>query len=344
MKHWWSVLCGMLVGLNGLLCVPQATADVIGMVTGSNAGTYFQFGQEIATLAGKAGVPILVKESEGSIDNLRRLASSENAAFGIVQSDVLGFVNRLNDQETRRIAAGLRLIFPFYNEEVHLLARKEIQRFEDLAGKRVVVGTRGSGNWLTSTNLLLMVNVRPAERIELSPPEAVIAVLQGQADAMFYVAGKPVKLFTTLGELQKDPEYDRLGQDIHFVPLTHERMLREYVASTIGSNDYAWVETTIPTVAVKAVLVSFDFSARNTLYYRQRCQQLSILGKVIRANFPELQRTGHPKWKEVNLNEELGIWKRDTCSQLTLRGGEIEKEDDLLKALKEGLRGKRQAR
>jgi hypothetical protein len=47
-----------------------------------------------------------------------------------------------------------------------------------------------------------MVNVRPAERIELSPLEALIAVLQGQADAMFYVAGKPVKLFTTLGELQ----------------------------------------------------------------------------------------------------------------------------------------------
>jgi TRAP transporter TAXI family solute receptor len=334
----------MLVGLNGLLCMPQAMADVIGMVTGSKAGTYFEFGQEIATLAGKAGVAILVKESEGSIDNLRRLASSENAAFGIVQSDVLGFVNRMNDQETRHLAARLRLIFPFYNEEVHLLARKEIQRFEDLAGKRVVVGTRGSGNWLTSNNLLLMVNVRPAERIELSPPEAFIAVLQGRADAMFYVAGKPVKLFTTLGELQKDPEYDRLGQGIHFVPLTHERMLREYVASTIGSDDYAWVETMIPTVAVKAVLVSFDFSAKNTPYYRQRCQQLSILGKEIRANFPELQRTGHPKWKEVNLNEELGIWKRDTCSQLRPRGGEIEKEDDLLKALKEGLRGKGQAR
>jgi uncharacterized protein len=344
MQHGWSVLCGVLVGLTGLLCVPQATADVMGMVTGSQAGTYFEFGEEIATLAGKAGVPILVKESEGSIDNLRRLASPENAALGIVQSDVLGFVTRLHDPETRRIAAALRLIFPFYNEEVHLLARKEIQRFEDLAGKRVVVGTRGSGNWLTATNLLLMVNVRPAERLELPPPEAVSAVLQGRADAMFYVAGKPVKLFTTLGELQKEPQYADLAQGIHFVPLTHERMLREYVASTIGPNDYAWVEATVPTVAVKAALVSFDFSAQNTWYYRHRCQQLSILGKVIRANFPELQRTGHPKWKEVNLNEELGIWKRDTCSQLTPRGGEIEKEEDLLKALKEGLSGKRHAR
>ena len=35
------------------------------------------------------------------------------------------------------------LVFPFYNEEVHLLARREIRRFEDLDGKRVVVGTSG---------------------------------------------------------------------------------------------------------------------------------------------------------------------------------------------------------
>jgi uncharacterized protein len=47
-------------------------------------------------------------------------------------SDVLGFVNRMNDQETRRIAARLRLIFPFYNEEVHLLVRAGW----DVAGSR----------------------------------------------------------------------------------------------------------------------------------------------------------------------------------------------------------------
>jgi hypothetical protein len=49
MKHGWSVFWGVLVGVNGRLCVPQATADVIGIVTGSKAGTYFQSGQEIAT-------------------------------------------------------------------------------------------------------------------------------------------------------------------------------------------------------------------------------------------------------------------------------------------------------
>jgi uncharacterized protein len=202
MKRWLPFCCATIVWLSGLSCVSQVNAESIGMVTGSAAGTYFQFGQDIASVARAAGMDIAVKESEGSLDNIRRLVSRENAALGIVQSDVLGFLSRSEDPDVRRIAQRLRLVFPFYNEEVHLFARKEIRSFEDLAGKRLVVGTKGSGNWVTSNNLLRMVDVKPAERIELPPPEGVSSVLMGEADAMVYVAGKPVKLFTNIGELQ----------------------------------------------------------------------------------------------------------------------------------------------
>ena len=334
----------MLLLVNGLLCVPQLKADSIGMVTGSQAGTYIQFGQDIAKVARNADLDILVKESEGSLDNIRRLVSRENAALGIVQSDVLGFLSRSTDSQVRHVAARLRLIFPFYNEEVHLFARKQIRHFEDLAGVRVVVGMQGSGNWLTSNNLLRLVNVTPAERIELPPPEAVSAVLRGDADAMFYVAGKPVKLFTAVGELQKDPQYASLVQDVHFIPLNHETMLREYVASAIGASDYAWLEGSVPTVAVKAVLISFDFSGRSNSYAQQRCEQLGRLGKAIRANFAELKQTGHPKWREVDLDQEIGIWKRDTCSQLARPRRPLQTEDDLLRAISDILKGKGQGR
>ena len=107
--------------------MPQVKADSIGMVTGSTTGTYFQFGQDIAKVTQTSGLEILVKEAEGSIDNIRRLVSRENAALSSVQSDVLGFLSRSEDPQVRRISERLRLVFPFYNEEVHLLARKEIQ-------------------------------------------------------------------------------------------------------------------------------------------------------------------------------------------------------------------------
>lgn len=85
------------------------------MVTGSKAETYFQFGQDLARLARTIGLDLMVKESEGSIANIGRLVSAENAALAIVQSDVLGFLHRPDDPEVRQIAERFRLTFPFYN-------------------------------------------------------------------------------------------------------------------------------------------------------------------------------------------------------------------------------------
>src|SRR5690606_26851254 len=77
-----------------LLTAPVEAAEVMGIVTGPKTGTYYAFGSDIARLAGKSNLTIEVKESEGSIDNIRRINSAENAALGIVQSDVLGFLAR----------------------------------------------------------------------------------------------------------------------------------------------------------------------------------------------------------------------------------------------------------
>jgi hypothetical protein len=209
-----------------------------------------------------------------------------------------------------------------------------------------VVGSQASGNWVTASNLLRMVNVNPAELIELPAPEGVSAVLTGQADAMLYVVGKPAKLFSAVSELQKDQRFGHLTKDIHFLPLAHPTMLQEYVASTIGPNDYTWLSETVPTVAVKAVLISFDFSSRKNAHYQQRCGEIGRLGLAIQQNFAELQRTGHPKWKEVDLSQEIGPWKRDTCARMVRQASQQTPQtaDDLLKAITDILKGKGQPR
>lgn len=295
----------------------QLRSEEIGMVTGSVTGTYFQFGRDIAEVARQSGLQIVVKESQGSIENIRRLVSKENVAFSIVQSDLMSFLKRSNDPTMIHIASQLRLIAPFYNEEVHLVGTKEIKSIEDLRGKRVVVGQRGSGTWLTATNLLNMSNIIPAERLELPPPEAVQAVLTGKADAMFYVAGAPTPLFRHLTRVGNDPRFGELVQKVHFVPLQNPQTLREYLPSRLDPQDYAWLEKAVDTVAVKAMLISFDFSSSQTHYSQHRCTQLALLGKVLREQLAQLQSSAHhPKWKEVRLDQqEAGIWKWDTCSQ-----------------------------
>src|SRR4051812_50187065 len=75
--------------------------------------------------------------------------------LGIVQSDVLDFIASFSeDQELRSTAAWMRMVFPLYAEEVHLLARPEIVKLADLAGKRVAIGAPNSGTLVTATLLL----------------------------------------------------------------------------------------------------------------------------------------------------------------------------------------------
>ncbi|MGD9209560.1 MAG: TAXI family TRAP transporter solute-binding subunit [Desulfobacteraceae bacterium] len=318
--HYFRTLLTLFLLLSIFFKAPVIWAEGIGMVTGSATGTYIQFGKDIAKVAKEEGVDILVKESEGSLDNIRRLKSKENAAIAIVQSDLLGFLSRSKDPTVKRYSRNLKLIFPFYNEEVHLLAGKEIKSIEDLAGKRVVVGTKGSGNYLTSNNLLNMLQITPSQRMEMQPIDAVTAVLTKKADAMFYVSGKPVALFQNIGKMRadSDPAYANLVETVHFVPLDHEKMLNEYVRSNIGPADYKWVYKTIPTIAVKAALVGYDFSRTNSEYHQKRCRQLAKIGRAVRRSLDRLKNSGHPKWKEVTLSEETGIWEWDVCSRMDL--------------------------
>ncbi len=311
----------------------------VGMVTGSKTGTYFRFGKEISEIAKPYGLNIIVKDSKGSLANIKRIRSPENAAIGIVQSDVLGYLK--DHPESVAIANRLRLIFSLYNEEVHLFALKEIQDVKDLHGKTVVFGAEGSGNWLTSKNIMRLVGIKPSKTLNLDPPEAVLSVLTGRADAMIYVAGKPVKLFKSLQRDKLPQKYLKLIEKVHFVPLNHPALLKgEYVASEIGTQEYSWFKKNITTIAVKAVLVSYDFYNAHNQYYRLRCKQLSVLGRALRENLDKLKQTGHPKWNEVILDENLGVWTLDKCSrdvdsQTSMPDGKQVIFEELLRYLKE---------
>jgi uncharacterized protein len=289
-------------------------SNPLGLVSGPNTGTQIRFGRDIAGIANRVGLDVEVKESQGSLDNIKRMASKENAALGIVYADALYYLSNSKDPEMRRLASRLRLIFPLYPAEAHLLARRPIQALSDLQGKTVVAGEAGSGTWLTTLNLLQLTDVKPAKLLNMQPDAALIALLKGEVDAMFFVVGKPVSLFSRIGNLIENPKFATLVSNVNFVPLIDARLLKTYNAAKITPSDYGWMKTDVQTVAVKAVLMTFDFSANQSPYFAQRCRQLATLSNVVRDSLEDLRKTGHPKWKDVNLDEPVSIWELDRCS------------------------------
>ena len=229
-----------------------------------------------------------------------------------MQSDVLDFVAGFSDDPALRSTSSLmRMVFPHYVEEIHLLARPEIFKLADLAGKRVAIGAPESGTLLTATLLLATADVEPAEEVRIDTDEALAALRDGQVDAMFYVPGRPAKLFGSV----------TAADGLHFVPITESAVRELYPAATIPAGTYGWRKEEVPTVAVRAVLMTHDWPKPT----RYQCGACEVVGKIARAtadNLDHSRRTGvgHPKWREVDLRTNVVNWKQSSCAEAGLRG------------------------
>ena len=275
------------------------------ILTGGPSGTYIQFGRDIATLMSSCGQTLNVVESAGSLENFLGVRKRRATQFGIVQSDVLEYLKTYsaNDPGIARAIAGVRIAFPLYNEEVHLIASRDITTPADLEGKRVAVGVQDSGTYLTSLLVLDLLGISADVR-PIGPDDSMAQLLAGAIDAFFYVAGAPTKIFQND---QIDPAR------FHLVPIDDPVLQAVYVPTEISGGTYAFQSETIPVVAVKAVLMTYDFEPQRNGYHRASCQAVSDVSNLILTRFSQLQAEGHPKWKHVNLNDIPPGWEISNC-------------------------------
>ena len=189
-----------MAALIGLAATRASAQDVeANLVTGAAAGTDYAIGRDIAAIGAECGLELNVRESAGGIENVLAVRDRPATQLGIVQSDVLEYFRtfQADDPELRRAVQGVRIAFPLYDEEVHLLARREIAGLDDLAGRRVAVGAEGTGTYVTAGLILDLAAVAPAETVAIDPEAGLEALLAGEIDALFYVVGAPATLFAS---------------------------------------------------------------------------------------------------------------------------------------------------
>ena len=88
-------LRGVILAVALAFTASVASAQDMGMVTGSKKGTYYQFGLNMAELVKKQGVRLRVDDSQGSVQNVFSVYKAPDTQMGIVQSDVLAFVAKI---------------------------------------------------------------------------------------------------------------------------------------------------------------------------------------------------------------------------------------------------------
>lgn len=299
-------LGAMVIALFGGAASVQAQGIERNVLTGGPTGTYIQFGQDLSEASARCGITLNVRESAGSLENFLGVRKRRHTQFGIVQSDVLEFLKTFaaNDPEMARAIFGVRIAFPLYNEEIHVLARKDIATLKDLAGKKVAIGVEDSGTFLTASLVLDLTQIEPAERLTINAEDSLQQLMAEEIDAFFYVAGAPTKIFAN----------DAIdGSKFHLLPISDPTLQAAYVPAKIPAESYPFQSEELDVVAVKAVLMTYEFDPLRNGYHRESCRAVSDMAHVITSQFQDLRANGHPKWKQVDLNDLPPGWNISEC-------------------------------
>ena len=297
----------LLVALTLWLVLPTPSRALeMNILTGGPTGTYIQFGQNIADEAAKCGLTLNVRESAGSLENFLGVRQRPVTQFGIVQSDVLEYLKTFaaDDPAVARAIRGVRIAFPLYNEEIHILARRDIASLQDLSGRRVAIGTENSGTFLTASLVMDLAQIDPSETLPISAGAALDALLAGDIDAFFYVAGAPTKIF-------QNPDID--AERFHLLPIEDPTLQAVYLPAEIPAASYPFQSEPVEVVAVKAVLMTYEYDSNKNTYHRESCKVVSDTAHVISSRFQQLTENGHPKWKQVDLTDLPPGWSIGEC-------------------------------
>jgi uncharacterized protein len=172
----------------------------ISMAGGPPAGVFGIFATGIGTYLSK-NVPDLdvsVAATGGSVENTRRVNSKE-AEMGLSFSSDLHEAFHGLEKFTGQPLTGLRSIGLVFFGVAHLItyADSGLKTVQDLAGKRVAVGTPGSGTFASAERVFRALGIwDKINRIPLLGAQAGEAMADGKADAFFWTGPEPDRVTT----------------------------------------------------------------------------------------------------------------------------------------------------
>ncbi|MBB6252454.1 TAXI family TRAP transporter solute-binding subunit [Nitrospirillum iridis] len=179
--------------------------------TGTAGGTYFPIGGILANAisnppgspgcdrGGSCGVPGVIavaQTTSGAVENVEALRTARYET-GLVQADI-GFLayKAKGPYAGKPPFTELRALANLYSETVHLVVRGDspIKTVNDLKGRRVALGEKGSGTLPTALLILQAhdLSEKTVQPFYLNPGTAGDRLASGQLDAFFIIGGYPL--------------------------------------------------------------------------------------------------------------------------------------------------------
>jgi TRAP transporter TAXI family solute receptor len=292
-----AMLAGAAVAI--LPVAAHSESEVFASIgAGQLNGVYYPVAKAICKIVNRDlhthGVRCSPEATPGSVYNIGAIQSGE-LEFGIVQSDVQFAAYKGDGAWTGRAFHGLRSVLSLYPEQVTVIARADarVKELADLAGRRVNVGSQGSGprtTWGVIEAELGWGNEQRVRPVELAGDASTSALCNGAIDATLLIIGHPSSLVrseldacrTNLVAIS-GPAIDKLVRDHPY-----------YQRGAIPANLYG-LTSDVPTFGGRATLVtSTSVDAR----------VVAVIAKALAVHVAEL-RTAHPVLERLTAREMI---------------------------------------
>jgi TRAP transporter TAXI family solute receptor len=163
------------------LFVRPAPPDTITISSGPQGSTFLLTAEKYRKILARSGVKLKVITSEGSLENLRRLADpKQQVDVGFVQGGVSTGMN----------LDGLVSLGSVFHEPLALFYRSKAQvtLLSEFSGKRLAIGPKTSGTHALALTLLKANGIEPGgstELLDLGGADAAQALIDGKIEAAF---------------------------------------------------------------------------------------------------------------------------------------------------------------
>ncbi|MFD1778707.1 TAXI family TRAP transporter solute-binding subunit [Fredinandcohnia salidurans] len=246
----------------------SGTIDLL-MGTGSQGGTYFPLGAEMANVWNKNidNVNVTSTESGASVENLAKISNGEFDLGMTVNLPAYNALNGTGDFEGKKVE-NFAFIGHIYPEVLQIITREStgVETIADLKGKRIAIGPPGSGTQ-TATKAVLAaygINDGDYEAYQEGFGDAKSKLQDGTIDASFGLLGLPD---AGIDELQAS-----VG-DVKFLEVTGDELTTVeetsgYTGYTIKAGSYEWLKEDANVVSAYAVLVANTDTVNDELAYQ----------------------------------------------------------------------------
>jgi len=238
--------------------VQPAPPRVVVMSTGAEGGAYQAFGLRYKAILARDGVTLELRPSSGAVENVARLRDpASDVSIAFVQGGVASAAE----------PPLLETLGSMYYEPLWVFYRShvELDRINELKGKRIAVGPEGSGTRKLALAVLDVSGLGGANvtLLDLGGSAAADALIGGAADAIFFVAGPEATVVRRLIRTEgiRLLSFSRASAYVARLPYLHKLVLprgsldlvrdlpREDVALIAPTADLVANETLHPAIA-----------------------------------------------------------------------------------------------